>query len=133
MSKSGPGFAKHPNHTIVIEPAERRVLVSFADQVIATTTNALLLRESRYDPVIYVPFDDCQKKLYVPSDTETYCPFKGTASYWSLQVGESGNCVDQSTAVDAVWQYRDPYAEVGSIKNFVAFYESKFDIEITLS
>lgn len=128
MSKPAPGFAKHPNHTIVIEPTERPVRVSFADQLVATTSSALLLRESRYDPVIYIPFDDCQRDFYVPSETETYCPFKGTASYWSLKVSDDSAT---GTAIDAVWEYRDPYQEVRSIKNFVAFYQRKFDIEIS--
>jgi len=129
MSKSAPGFAKHPDHKIVIEPAQRTVRVSYADKAIAISSSALLLRESRYDPVIYVPFDDCQREFYVPSDTETYCPFKGTASYWSLQMGPE---VGKATALDAVWEYRDPYQEVLPIKRYVAFYQSKFDISIEL-
>jgi len=129
VSKPAEGFAKHPNHRIDIEPCQQPVRVSFAGQTIATSANALLLHESRYDPVIYIPFSDCEKHFYVPSDTETYCPFKGKASYWSLQLS---NDATSGVAIDAVWQYQDPYIEVASIKNLVAFYQSKFDITIDL-
>ena len=125
MSKSAPGFATHPNHRIDIEEVTQTVRVSFANHTIATSTRALLVRESRYDPVIYLPITDCKHEWYIPSNTETYCPFKGTASYWSLQIGEE-------LAVDAVWEYRDPYKEMAAIKNAVAFYQSKFDIDIKL-
>jgi len=126
VSKAAPGFAKHPQHKITLEPLKQSANVSFAGQVVATSSEALLLHEGRYEPVIYLPFDDCHASLYVSSDTETYCPFKGTASYWSLKVGDE-------LAVDAAWEYRDPYTEMLPIKNFVAFYQSKFDIKIRLT
>lgn len=132
MSESAPGFAKHPQHQIDIEPIQQTARVTFAGEVIATTTDALRLCESRYPPVIYIPFADCQQALFVPSDTETYCPFKGTASYWTLQLTNPADA-DSDKATDAVWGYKDPYSEVLPIKNLVAFYLSKFDIEITLS
>ena len=50
-----------------------------------------------------------------PSSHETYCPYKGDASYYSLRD-------DERSADDAVWTYRTPYDAVAEIADHVAFY-----------
>ena len=56
------------------------------------------------------------------SDTETYCPFKGDASYYHV-VTAAGGTVD-----DAIWTYEQPYPAVADIAGHVAFYPDKADI-----
>ncbi|MDF3010871.1 MAG: hypothetical protein K0S03_1667, partial [Burkholderiales bacterium] len=51
------------------------------------------------------------------TDHHTYCPFKGTASYFSLEGG----------AENAVWTYETPYDEMLAIKELVAFYPDKVE------
>ncbi len=73
-----------PDHPITIEPNPGRVIVSIAGQEVADTRQALTLNEAGYAPVQYIPLGDVNVELLTPSDHESYCPFKGDASYYSI-------------------------------------------------
>jgi uncharacterized protein (DUF427 family) len=111
--------AKHP---ITIEPNPARVVVSVAGRVIADTTRALTLREASYAPVQYIPLTDVDASLLAPSEHTTYCPFKGEASYYSIPAGGE-------RSVNAVWEYREPYRAVAEIRDRVAFYLDRVELE----
>jgi uncharacterized protein (DUF427 family) len=113
---------KEPNadHPITIVPNPRRVRVRFNGKVVAETRRALSLAEASYPPVQYIPRADVDMSAFVPSDHQTYCPFKGDASYFTLEV-------DGARAANAVWSYVEPYPAVASIKEHVAFYPSRVD------
>ena len=108
-------------HPIDIEPADQRVVVRAGDDVIADTHDALVLREASYPPVFYIPIGDVDETLLRPSETHTYCPFKGDASYKSVDVGDR-------VIRDALWFYADPYPAVSDIKDHVAFYPDRVDV-----
>ncbi|MEU6854509.1 DUF427 domain-containing protein [Actinacidiphila alni] len=104
-----------PDHPITVEPNPERVVVRAAGKVIADTTNALTLREADYPPVQYIPLADVEESALRPSDAQTYCPYKGDASYYSLVTADG-------EIADAVWTYEKPYDAVGPIAGHVAFY-----------
>ena len=111
-----------PDHPITVEKNPARVTVRVGDQVVADTTAALVLQESNYPPVQYVPLADVDPAAIKPSDTSTYCPFKGDASYFSIPAaGSAGD--------NAVWTYETPHEAVSQIKEYVAFYPNKVTIE----
>jgi uncharacterized protein (DUF427 family) len=118
-------LVKIPNalHPITIEPTRGRVVVRAGDTVIADTTNALSLRESTYPVVQYIPLADVNPDLIRPSEHETYCPFKGDATYYSI-VTRSGEIPN------AIWTYVQPYEAVGQIAGHVAFYANLDDITV---
>ena len=62
----------------------RRVRATFGGQTVFDTTRAVLLHETGLPPQVYVPLDDIRADLIPPTDHHTYCPFKGTASYWTV-------------------------------------------------
>jgi uncharacterized protein (DUF427 family) len=113
---------KIPNadHPITIEPNAKRVRVTVAGTVVADSRNALTLRESDYDAVQYIPRADVDMTLLARTDNETYCPYKGDASYFSITNGGE-------RTVNAVWTYEAPYDAVGSIKDYLAFYSDRVD------
>jgi uncharacterized protein (DUF427 family) len=111
-----------PDHPITVEPAASRVVVRSGGKVIADTTAALTLREADYPPVLYIPLADVTPDTLRPTDTETYCPYKGDASYYTLATPDRGDIVD------AVWTYRKPYDAVGVIAGHVAFYPQHVEI-----
>jgi uncharacterized protein (DUF427 family) len=114
-----------PDHPIGITPTPGRVVVSVAGQVVADSSRALTLQESTYPPVQYIPIADVDTSLLVRSETATYCPYKGDASYYSIPAGG-----DRS--VDAVWVYESPHPSAREIKDHVAFYPRGVDtIDIT--
>ena len=83
-----PGFAENPDYRIAFEPSPRRVRVKFNGETIADSTDAHLLFETRHLPVYYFPRADVRMDLLAPTEHHTFCPYKGTASYWTIPVGE---------------------------------------------
>ena len=113
-----------PDHPITVEKNPDRVVVTVAGKVIADTRDALSLQESSYPAVQYIPREDVDFSQLERTEHETYCPYKGDASYYSIiPAGERGE--------NAVWTYEQPYAAVSDIREHVAFYPDRVDsIEI---
>ena len=86
----------------------------FQGQTIADSSNALVMHETRLAPVFYFPREDVRMDLLVKSSRRTHCPFKGNASYWTIQVGSR-------SAENAAWSYEDPYDESSIVKRYIAF------------
>jgi uncharacterized protein (DUF427 family) len=116
-----PVLIPGPDHPITITPAETTVTVHFGERLIAKTDRALVLEESSYRPVYYLPLDDVDAEVLEPTTHETYCPFKGDASYYSLRDGDT-------IAENAVWAYVAPYDAVSAIAGHVAFYPEHVEI-----
>lgn len=113
-----------PDHPITIQKNPDRVVVKVAGQVIADTRHALSLQEATYPAVQYIPRKDVDLAQLERTDNETYCPYKGEASYYSIIPGGE-------KTVNAVWTYESPYAAVADIQDHVAFYPDRVDsIEI---
>jgi len=115
-----PGFRDHPDYSITIDAHAGHVRAIFAGQIIAETDRAVLLQEENHSPVYYLPLDDFQRAFLRPSDHTTYCPFKGTASYFAITA-------NGRTSENTIWHYPAPYAEVFAIKGFAAFYVDRLD------
>ena len=114
-----------PDHPITVENTGQRVLARVGDRVVADSTRALTLREAGYPPVQYIPLEDVDQTLLTPTDTQTYCPYKGDASYYSIDLDGHSNLTD------AVWSYREPYEAVAPIAGHVAFYTDRVTVETT--
>lgn len=122
MSNPAPGFARHPNHVVSIEPSPMRVTARVGDRVIADTQAALRVEESRHDPVWYFPADAVDPAVLIPSESTTYCPFKGHASYFSIDTGTE-------RLEDAVWSYPAPFDECRPLQGYLAFYADRVRVE----
>jgi len=109
-----------PDHPITVEPTKARVVVKAGGRVVADSRNAFTLQESTYPAVQYIPLADVDAGVLERTDHETYCPYKGEASYYSLNAGEV-------KAENAVWTYEKPYDAVAPIKDHVAFYPNVVD------
>jgi uncharacterized protein (DUF427 family) len=114
------GFKTNPDYKVTFEASPRRVRVKFNGEWVADSTAAHLLYETRHLPVYYFPRADVRMDKLVPTDHHTFCPYKGTASYWTIRVGDK-------SSENAVWGYPDPYDEVPALKDFVAFYWDRVD------
>lgn len=112
-----------PDHPITVEPSSDRVTVRAGGTTIADTTSSLVLQEASYPPVRYIPLSDVDRAQLAPSDTTTYCPYKGEASYFSIKS-------EPERGADAVWFYGEPYAAVEPIRDHVAFYPDRVEITI---
>jgi uncharacterized protein (DUF427 family) len=108
------------DHPITVEPSSARVRVIVAGHVVADTQKALTLRESDYPAVQYVPRSDVDLSQLARTDHQTYCPYKGHASYFSIPSGGE-------RATNAIWTYEAPFDAVAEIKDYLAFYPDRVD------
>jgi adenylate cyclase len=126
MAELAPLAPKQPaalalsEYSVAVEPSTKRVKVVFNGQVIADSRRALVLKETRLPAVYYLPRQDIAMEFLKPSDHHTYCPFKGTATYWSVAVGDKA-------AENAAWSYEDPIEDGLGIRGYIAFYWNKMD------
>lgn len=102
------------DHWIHIEQSPRRVRVTFGGATIADSKRAVLLREARCLPVYCFPKEAVRTDLLQLAQHRTHCPYKGDASYWTIQVGAK-------VAENAAWSYLDPPPACAAIKDHFAF------------
>ncbi|MBK5351419.1 DUF427 domain-containing protein [Pseudomonas sp. TH41] len=112
-----------PSPVITIAEQPGCLLVKFHGIQVAASARALVLLEANYPPVYYVPREDIDEKYFARTDHTSYCPYKGDATYFSLQVpGHEG--------ANAVWSYEDPKVSVDQIRGYVAFYPDQVKFEL---
>jgi uncharacterized protein (DUF427 family) len=122
MPKGQSLYHQHPDYRVDLEPSDERVRVRFAGEIVADSTRTLVVRETRHDPVVYIPEADLVGRFFEATEHATFCPFKGEASYWTIRVGDS-------TAENAVWGYDDPFEEVAGLRGYRAFYADRVEWE----
>jgi len=83
---------------------------TWEDTVIAEADRTIVIEGNHYFPPSSV-----KREYFSPSETHTTCHWKGTASYYNLQVGGKFNA-------DAAWYYPEPKDAAKSIKGFIAFW-----------
>ena len=105
---------------VQVEESPARVRVIVGGETVADTKDALLLKEQGHRPVYYVPFADVRADLITPTDHSSFCPRKGTASYWTISAGGR-------VAENAMWGYRQPIPSCPDISKYVAFYRDRVD------
>ena len=105
---------------ITIAANPNRVEVRVDGLVIADSTRALVMRAPGSPDVQYVPRDDVDMTRLIRSERATHCPYKGHASYWSIQT-----C--RRVVNDAVWSYEVPYPDMAAIAGHLAFYPDRVD------
>ncbi len=113
---------RDPFHRVDILPSSRSVRIEVDGDVIAETENARLLFETSVYTRFYIPRADVRPALQ-PSERTSHCPYKGQASYWSV---EAGGRLRQ----DLAWSYEDPRPEVSPIAGFVAFWDERVDVYV---
>lgn len=111
-----------PAHPISIVANPNRIRVFAGERVIADTTHALTLRETTLPAVHYIPREDTDMTLLSRTAHSTHCPFKGDASYFTVNA-------DGHAAENAVWSYEQPFPAVAEIRERLAFYPNKVRIE----
>lgn len=114
---------RDPYKRVDILASSRHVEVVVRGVKVADSRQPRILFETSLPPRYYLPLADVRLDLLVPSTTTTQCPYKGTATYWSLRV--AGEVLP-----DFVWTYRAPFPESQKIAGLVAFYNEKVDLHV---
>jgi uncharacterized protein (DUF427 family) len=111
-------------HPITVRPTGSRVTVRVGGVTVAESDSALSLAEASYPVVQYIPLGDVDQSLLRRTDSHTYCPYKGEASYYSVQTP------DGATEADLIWTYEQPYDAVAEIAGHVAFYANRAEVTV---
>lgn len=112
-------WSQHPDYKIDIISRDSEISISFNGELIAQSQHTLLLQEQDHQPVVYFPRQNVRMELLHSIAKTSFCPFKGNASYWSLDI--EGHQIEM-----AAWSYEDPFPEMSRIKNYIAFYPEVF-------
>ncbi len=80
------------------------------NKVIAESNDTIVIEGNHYFPA-----DAIHKQFFKPSDTHTMCPWKGEASYYTVEVDGQEN-------KDAAWYYPKTSELARSIEGYVAFW-----------
>ncbi len=113
------GHAADPYHRIDIRSSSRHLVVRDDDRVVADTHAPLVLYESGFAPRWYVPRADVAGGTLHPVDGQTFCPYKGIASYYDI-----------GGALNAAWSYRAPFDAMARIADLVSFEPDKVTITV---
>ena len=113
------GHAADPYHRIDIRHSSRHLVVRAGDEVIADTTRPLVLYESGFAPRWYVPRANVDAGALAPDAQQTFCPYKGIASYY-----------DVGGVRQAAWSYRAPLAEMAAIGDLVSFEPDRVEVSL---
>jgi len=114
---------RDPYHRVDILESSRHVKVRVNGEVVAETERPKILFETGLPPRYYIPPEDVREDVLVASEKTTQCPYKGIASYWSVEAGGG-------RAEDLVWYYPEPIPEAAKIKGLLAFFNEKVDLEV---
>jgi uncharacterized protein (DUF427 family) len=92
------------------------VKATWHSAVLAESDRTILVEGNQYFPA-----EDVAEELFEPSDTSSFCPWKGDASYYNV-------VVDGHRNKDAAWYYAEPYDAAKDIKGYLAFWKG---VEVT--
>ena len=103
-----------------LEPSPKHIQVIFNGVIIADSQHTQRVLETSHPPVYYIPPEDIQQQYLQPTAQQSFCEWKGKASYYNIVVGEK-------KVTNAAWYYPNPTVAFLDIKNYVAFYPSLMD------
>jgi uncharacterized protein (DUF427 family) len=110
-------------HRITVEQGDVPVRVEVDGVTVAETSSPWLLREGGLPVRYYLDPRDVRMELLTPTATQSVCPFKGQASYWSVRLGDTVH-------EDVAWSYEKPIQDVEQIAGLIAFYPDKATITV---
>ena len=112
-------------HQITITPSDKHIDITIDGEKLASSDRALLLEETGSPDRYYLPREDVRTDLLRATSTKSVCPYKGEASYWSVETG--GQVHD-----DVVWSYETPIAWAEEITGLLCFWtERGADLVVT--
>jgi uncharacterized protein (DUF427 family) len=103
-----------------LQPAGAALRVEFEGTVIAQSTSGLRICETSQPPAYYFPPTDVRLDLLLEVSGNTFCEWKGLATYFDVEV--DGQRIEQ-----AAWTYRSPSERYAAIADHLAFYAQKLD------
>jgi uncharacterized protein (DUF427 family) len=114
---------RDPHKRVDILASSRLVRIELDGVTVAESDQPRMLFETGLPVRYYLPFTHLNSDLLRPSDRSTQCPYKGTASYWSVDTGVRVH-------PDIVWMYRSPLPESQKIAGLACFYNERVQLYV---
>jgi uncharacterized protein (DUF427 family) len=114
-----------PYHRVDVRSTSRRVEVRARGELIASSTRAQVLSETALANRLYLPREDVTAQLRGPTETTSFCPYKGTATYWTVVLA------DGAELPDAAWSYEAPFPESAPVAGLVSFWGDDVEVSAT--
>lgn len=114
----------NPGHTVTIAPADLHVEVRVDGELVAETDHPVVLEETGMPTRYYLRREDIRMDLFRATSFTTECPFKGRASYWTLELGDQVHD-------GIVWSYETPIASAEEITGLLCFYNDRVELTVT--
>jgi uncharacterized protein (DUF427 family) len=112
---------RDPHTRIDILPSSRHVRIEIDGVTVAESSNPTLLFETGLPVRYYLPKTHVRLDLLTHTDSESHCPYKGQAEYWSVRAGDALH-------EDVAWSYPTPLPESLGVAGHIAFYDEKVDV-----
>jgi uncharacterized protein (DUF427 family) len=112
---------RDPYTRIDILPSSRHVRIDIDGVTVAESSNPALLFETGLPVRYYLPKTHVRLDLVTHTDSESHCPYKGQAEYWSVRTGDAAH-------KDVAWSYPTPLPESLGVAGHIAFYDERVDV-----
>ncbi|MCC3293216.1 DUF427 domain-containing protein [Arthrobacter sp. zg-Y411] len=116
------GHPRDPFHRVDARQSSRNVRVHLGGQLLAETHEPLFVYETMLPPRTYFPRSDVDWDALTPSLTESICPYKGTASYWSV--------AERPAGTNLAWSYERVLPDSAQLKDLVSFFDERTDVYV---
>jgi uncharacterized protein (DUF427 family) len=113
---------RDPYHRIDVRTSSRPVQWMLDDQVLAKSSRARIVYETMLPERYYVPAEDVTATLET-SPTQTYCAYKGKATYWSVKLPDR-------RVEDLMWGYDNPLPDAAQLAGYVTFFDERSDLVV---
>jgi uncharacterized protein (DUF427 family) len=114
-------YPPNPYHRVDCRPTRRRLRVTVADTTLVDTADTLIVFETALTPHLYVDPRHVRTDLLRPTETSTYCNYKGYATYWAAVIGDT-------VIADVAWSYPDPPPECLPVKGYLSFDKARAEV-----
>lgn len=102
-----------------LEATNKHLVVKMGQEIIAETNRGYRILETSHPPVYYFPPEDVRlEQLQKNPGKQSFCEFKGAATYWDW-------AATSGTKQAIAWSYPDPGGRFSAIKDYLAFYPSR--------
>ncbi|AOT03264.1 DUF427 domain-containing protein [Arthrobacter sp. U41] len=117
------GHPRDPFHRVDARASSRRVSVGYESMVLAESAQPVFVYETMLPVRTYLPRGDVDFGLLERTSHSTICPYKGTASYWSVKgAGTRGENI--------AWSYEQPLQDATQLTGLIAFYDERTTINV---
>jgi uncharacterized protein (DUF427 family) len=116
------GHPRDPLHRIDVRLSSRHVRIELDGDVLAESSRPRLVFETKLAVRYYLPREDVRMDQLRPSPTRSICAYKGSASYFTLELA------GRPAVADIAWTYEQPLPDAAELTGYVCFFDERVDV-----